>query len=319
MKRVLLKDIAQKAGCSLPQASRALNGKPNVAPEIRAAVLRIARKLNYRNRANRHKPNIALLKKGTMAYYTGVFIYGIEKKLSKQNWTCQIVDELFINSVNDYFFDGVIAFPWGDYLAKLWPKLKSLPLIVVNDYGSSMNNICSIDPDFADEAKQVLGHLYSLGHRKIARIRIIEKEKFSQRYQERGENEYYEAASEFGRDFMIECINWNYNVNWTERLNELFPRGITAIIMVHQHYAPQIVSSIRKTGLHIPEDISLITEAVPCFSASADQTTFQLDAEKISQAAITQLTRLIRGKQVPLSVKVPSLFTVRGSTGPVSR
>jgi len=319
MKKVLLTDIVEKTGCSPAQISRALNGKPNVAPEVRATVLRVARELNYRNRANRHKPHIALLKKGAMSYYTGNLIYSIENVLNELDWSCQVVDQLHIGSINEYFFDGVIAYPWGDYLAKQWPNLRNIPLVIVNDYGSVMDNICSIDPDFTDEANRVLSHLYELGHRKIARIRVIGEDEFTRRYRLRGENEYNTAARAW-KGLTVECLHWDWKKaeHWPENLKELFRRGITAIIMVHPYYAAKITSDIQMAGYRIPEDVSLITEEVPCFSPYAlpAQTTLQPDIEKTARTSIEYLRRLMHGEPVPTSVKVPNVFTIRDSTGP---
>lgn len=46
MRRIMLKDIAAELDISISQVSRALNQKGEVAPEIRAKVLELARKMN---------------------------------------------------------------------------------------------------------------------------------------------------------------------------------------------------------------------------------------------------------------------------------
>ena len=47
-KRVTVTDIAKEAGVSLKTASRALNNSPHVRKEKREAVLRAAKKFNFR-------------------------------------------------------------------------------------------------------------------------------------------------------------------------------------------------------------------------------------------------------------------------------
>ena len=54
MRRIMLKDIAAELDISISQVSRALNQKGEVAPEIRAKVLELARKMNYKNLSVRH-------------------------------------------------------------------------------------------------------------------------------------------------------------------------------------------------------------------------------------------------------------------------
>ena len=61
MRRIMLKDIAAELDISISQVSRALNQKGEVAPEIRAKVLELARKMNYKNLSVRHKRTIAVI------------------------------------------------------------------------------------------------------------------------------------------------------------------------------------------------------------------------------------------------------------------
>lgn len=61
VRKTTLRDIAANLGISISQASRALNRKPDVAPEIREKVLALAKKLNYRNTSGKHVKTIGVL------------------------------------------------------------------------------------------------------------------------------------------------------------------------------------------------------------------------------------------------------------------
>lgn len=67
---VTIKDVAKEAGVSISTASYALNNRPNVHPETRERILRVAEKLNYYPNANAR--NLKTKKTGNI----GVFIYG---------------------------------------------------------------------------------------------------------------------------------------------------------------------------------------------------------------------------------------------------
>ena len=60
-RKTTLRDIAGELGISISQASRALNRKPDVAPEIRAKVLALANQRNYRNISGKHTKTIGVL------------------------------------------------------------------------------------------------------------------------------------------------------------------------------------------------------------------------------------------------------------------
>ena len=61
MKKILLKDIAETLGLSISQVSRALNHQGYVSGDTRNQVMRMAKKMKYRNLSNRHKKKIAVL------------------------------------------------------------------------------------------------------------------------------------------------------------------------------------------------------------------------------------------------------------------
>ena len=48
MKHVTMRDVAREAGVSVNTVSRALSGKPDVSPDTRARVLKVAERLGYR-------------------------------------------------------------------------------------------------------------------------------------------------------------------------------------------------------------------------------------------------------------------------------
>ena len=61
IRKTTLRDIATALGISISQAARALNRKPDVAPEIRERVIALTKKLNYRNTSGKHTKTIGVL------------------------------------------------------------------------------------------------------------------------------------------------------------------------------------------------------------------------------------------------------------------
>ena len=61
MKKTLLKDIAETLGLSTSQVSRALRLQEYVSDDTRDRVLRMAKKMKYRNLSIRHRKRIVVL------------------------------------------------------------------------------------------------------------------------------------------------------------------------------------------------------------------------------------------------------------------
>lgn len=318
--KVLLSDLAWEANCSVAQASRAINGKPFVAPEIRERVRAAALKLNYRNTAHRHVPNIAILKHWPMGFFSSAVITAVEEALHEQNWTWQIVDVENIENIREFFHDGIISVTSTDHIIKQATWLMNFPLITINFYGNAMENICSIDPDSNEEARLVLEHLTGLGHRRIARIKYTLQE-YSERYQHRGDNEFLAMAKLFGIDHEVGNFLYYDDCNLDDVVSRVIAAGYTAIFMIHQRLAVAIASSLQRLGIRVPEEISLITYEISGVTEylHPPHTTLDFNYVELARMTVKQLKRRMKGETVPVKFNCPVKFTIRESTGPCRR
>lgn len=319
-RKITLADLARAADCSESQASRAFSGKPDVAPELRAKVLEEARRLNYRNLARNHHPRIALLTGG----FNGLFAMKLLNALSEEGVRlrchCLAVDNHHLEIINEYFFDGVIAIGYDDYIAKHWGALSALPLVLVNGYGLVLENICSIDPDPLDDNLLALRHFAELGHRRIARVCGVPEGR-SERGRHRGGGEFDQAAAQLG---LTEAENVEFPIDTPldEVIPPLLDRGVTAILMIHQHLAVAAADCIRRSGRAIPRDVSLITYELEWISEflNPPHTTLNFDFAELARRAFAELKLRISDRELPVenSIHVPNILTIRASTAPKS-
>ena len=169
MRRIMLKDIAAELDISISQVSRALNQKGEVAPEIRAKVLELARKMNYKNLSVRHKRTIAVIV-SWFSEFNDELLNEILIRTKRRGWRSVVIPYQNIELLNDQFFDGAIMIS-GERIAMKWHERYSIPLVVINNFGSALNHICSVFPDADGEVRAAMEHLIALGHTRIARIR----------------------------------------------------------------------------------------------------------------------------------------------------
>ncbi|OQA85417.1 MAG: DNA-binding transcriptional repressor MalI [Lentisphaerae bacterium ADurb.Bin242] len=300
MAKIVLRDVATCAGCSVTQASMALRDMPRVAPETRNRVREAARKLGYRQSTGR----IAL---------TGG-LYGMAmKKLRAAGF-----EPVFMNPFDpccESLFDGVLHIGYNDLCAREWAEKCRLPLVTVNDYGNPMENISSFLPDASLEMSLCVGHLAGSGHRRIARLCF--KDPGGPRYQLRGEAEFYKAGA--ARGFPPESLlNIHYSGGVPElkhAIGKALKFKATGFIVIYNDPSYDIRSIFHEYGKCIPEDVSLIVLEESLYPAKFGLTGYTIDWEALIDKAIRKLLTAIGRTVEPEQVLVPGGLIVRRSTG----
>lgn len=312
MKKTLLKDIAEKLGVSISQASRALNDREHVAPELRRKAVQLAKSMNYRNMSWKHRKRIAVLVNSFSDFNIALF-NEIRKEARKIRCDIAIIPIENINQLNDQIYDGAFIISCSS-VQVYWNEKFRIPLVVINHYGDPIECISSIFPDADQEVRTAMEHLIALGHRKIARIRF--RGTFStQQEQQRGVKELCRIAEKYQlRDPIRNVCVRNYDEGIREVL-DLADRGYTAFLVVMSDWTPKLLQSLRETGRKVPRDISLITYECE-LSASQDPplTTLQYDYARIVRIAFNQLFREMKNTRDYSQIMVPCKLILRSST-----
>ena len=317
MKKVTMEDVAREAGCSRAQVSRMLSGKSYVAEELRMRIQAALKRMNYRNRANRHRIRLAIIVKEAIGLFLYRLLDALMKDILRRKWECCIIPEQNKTLVSERFYDGAVCSVYAREWARKWAEERGMPLVMLNSYGTTFDNICTIDPDTYDESRRVLEHLKSLGHRRIARIHFCAEKKLP-----RGGDAFLEAASDLN---LAEVRNFSINetkVCLKDTIRPILEQGFTALFMIHQHLAVRAAKTIQDAGFRIPEDVSLITYENPGISEylTPPHTTLDFDYSAIAKRALDELRLRILGKEGTGGViPVPNKLIVRGSTGPARR
>ncbi|MDR0931982.1 MAG: LacI family transcriptional regulator [Victivallales bacterium] len=309
--KVLLKDLAAAEGISLSQVSRALRQQSGVAPEIRERLLKRAREMNYRNCSSHHVNKIAVLYDGLSNFISLVSL--LEREVAAKGWKMFAVSCDNVEVLSELFADGIFFLGYNKLSSKLPDIIKSSAVVAINDYPDTLEHIGSVLPDADGESEIALQHLFSLGHRKIARLRL-ESPGESLRWENRGLKRFYEVAEEYGiRDSVIYERYREDSID--ECIGNLLKSGITAIIDVN-HEPAHLLYTLRKYGKRIPEDISLITYENPNQSRwqHPTLTTLAFDTEAIVRNAIRLMGASLRQQDVE-SVIIPTKLIIRESTG----
>ncbi len=312
VRKTTLRDIAANLGISISQASRALNRKPDVAPEIREKVLALAKKLNYRNTSGKHVKTIGVLVPW-FQYSFDAFVDEIITQTRQRKLHMIIFPRNDVPALDSQLIDGALAV--GERISSEWGRQHNIPLVVINNFGWVLDHVNSVVPDADGESRQALEHLVALGHRKIARLRGPVA---TDRERNRGLDAFYRAAELYGIRESVRNICANTPEEMETYLRSLLDEGFTAFILIPIEWISRCTKTIRDCGREIPRDVSLIVyeeDAVTPFQ-SPPLTAFAINYAELVRNALDQLLLEINGEKGESQIVVPTRLILRDSTGP---
>jgi LacI family transcriptional regulator, repressor for deo operon, udp, cdd, tsx, nupC, and nupG len=326
-----IQEVALSAGVSAATVSRALAGKPGVSDRVRAKVVQIASDLDYSisksaaSLTTGRTLTIGLITPDVSRWYFGHLVAAIEKKLSEAGYDILLYDIGSGESRGRFFakmplrkrVDAVVALliP-NDHEATVLQSLR-VPVAIL---GASRPGFASLGANDVLTAATAVRHLINLGHQKIGMIGAgnTPEDLVSPRERRAG---YLLALSEAGIDFDPQLEqNGDYTALGGERAMDLLlaaPTRPTAVFAQSDEMAIGAMKSIRRHGLSIPTDISIIGIDDHELSDAVGLTTLAQPladhGSEIARAILGQLSE--PGVEVP-RIELPTRLIVRETTGP---
>jgi LacI family transcriptional regulator len=342
-KRPTLKDVAKAASVSTTTASMAINGKgtSKIPLSTRQRVQEAAAALQFRphgvaralKRQRAHvlgvvctlNPFVEMAHHAfEQALLSALFYRTLESGYNPMIYGAPAVDGP--DAGNDLFpryADGrsdafILLYPKPDSpLLSCLPQL-GLPVISIC---CRVNGACWVDSDHVAGIRAALTHLIDLGHRRIVylvntdvdRIKHARAAAFRETLHERGFSEH---------EIQIIAYDWNDSGS-EERMLRLFdePESPTALLTWNDYAADEVYKSLRKRGLHIPEDVSIIGfDDIPSARTAAPPlTTVRQDVMQMAGTAVDLALRMLTtNSESPSACEIvcPVELIVRQSTAP---
>lgn len=315
-KRVTVTDIAKEAGVSLKTASRALNNSPHVREEKREAVLKAAKKFNFR-------PNISARQLASNRSYVITHFYdnlntdylskiytGMQQACHKNGYyaVAEAMDcskKKFIQQTLEYVstfnIDGLILSPpLCDDAALIFAlKKQGIKMVLISPQETS-------DEDyfvFVDEEKsafEITDHLINIGHEHIAFLGGLKSHKAATDRQKGfvAAMKHYELTASRKNiksgDFTMQSGHDAY-VDIMKKLPEA-----TAIFAANDEMAMGVIMAALNDGKKIPEEIAVAGYDNIRFSSLfwPSLTTVSTPVIEMADYATGLLIRLISGETV---------------------
>ncbi len=312
--KTTMKDIAELAGVSRTTVSRVLSGnykKIRISSKTAEKVLRISRAQDFqpddlaKSLQSRKTKTIGVIVPDITNPFFAEIARSAEKYLDAKNYLmilCNTDEQLdteakCINLLLAKRVEGMIICPSGfedGNFARL--NKKEFPFVFIDRYVRGLN--CSyVVSDNYNGAKQAVQYFIERGHRRIGFLGGRE-DSSSNRDRKKG---YYDALSENKIKYFPELeLNLGFDRESGEKGMELFLKlknKPTAVFAANNFLGLGAVLSIRKNGLNIPADISLLEFDETDLSRYGEPaiTSVNQNAKNIGEKAAEIILKIIGG------------------------
>jgi DNA-binding LacI/PurR family transcriptional regulator len=326
-----LAEVAQKVGVSEATVSRVLNGKPGVSDSTREAVLTALDVLGYERptqlRGDRARliglvlpelqnpifPALAEVIGGALAQrgFTPVLCTRTAGGLSEADY----VDMLLEQHASGVVFAGghyaELAAPHDHY--RLLHR-RGIPVVLVNAAIENLDFPC-VSTDDTIAAAQAFRHLVSLGHERLGLVVGPEDHMPSRRklaaFTQHAEQTGMAVAPVEHALFSLE--------GGQAAASRILRLGVTGIICASDVLALGAIRAVRRAGLSVPADVSVVGFDDSAWLNSTDPplTTLRQPIEAMGKAAVALLvSQMESASAYPEELLFAPELVVRGSTGP---
>lgn len=328
-----IRDVAKAAGVSIGTASRVINNKQTVRPEIRTRVQHAIDTLGYRpnavaqsmRRRTTHmvgciirEINIPSLAAFVRAAHDVLDDAGFSLLLSNSEGRHDREREL-LNRLNSQQSDGIMLGPYSPIDEKFDRFLRSLdaPIVLVDRDEPKWAD--AVMADHCSASLEATSRLIALGHRRIVLL-TGEPVIYPARERVRGYREAFAAAGLPVDDSLIRATSFVATEGFRHASSLLAGEDPpTAIIAGGIDMLPGVLRAIRVRGLSIPDDLSVVgvgdSELAQLYTPAISVERWD-QAEIGATAAQLLLNRMAGNRDAPPEhVLLPSEFIQRASIG----
>jgi LacI family transcriptional regulator len=317
-----LKDIAAVVGVSMQTVSYALNGTGSVSEELRGRVREIARKMGYRpNRSAKamrtgRSNTIGLVITDMSNPFYAELAQEVERAAASARFAVLLIDAQGdqvaspetierIETLPSHPVDGVIS-------TVMFKSIMSLNVPVVI-FGGPVPRHDSVGMDDTTDQIVLIEHLLALGHRRFALVNSPRPGGVGPRREVSLDRISQDAA-----------VLWEYTTPPDERADDdvlpyLERREATAIVCSNDTVAISVQSQLRKLGISVPDEVSVVGYDGIAWGAIATPgiTTMRMPFPSIGQAAVQLLNdRLQTPSRRAKSIRFHATLVERESTAP---
>jgi LacI family transcriptional regulator len=332
--QITIRDLALKLNISISTVSRALRNAPDVNPETKEAILKMAHQLNYE--PNRVAQSLRSNKTNTLGvivpeialHFFSTSISGMQKFAAEQGYSIMITQSLesFTTEKNNLQMlmasrvDGLIISLSSettnvDHLRKILQK--KTPIIMFDRVSEELD-VSKVTVDDQDGVFKATSHLIKTGCKRIAFLGGPETLYIS----EQRKQGYLDACREYNipvnEELIVHCKDLQLDsINGAKKLLNL-PERPDAIFCLNDPIAVTTMQLVKEKGIRIPDELSIIgfTDEPASRYIEPSLTTVAQPAFELGQEAAKLFFDQIRDREnfEPVTKVVPTKLIIRNST-----
>ncbi|WP_343225429.1 LacI family DNA-binding transcriptional regulator [Lysobacter enzymogenes] len=334
--RVRIEDVAEVAGVSMKTVSRVLNQEPNVSEETRKRVEAAARKLQYRpnpsarSLAGQRSFLVALLYDNPSSNYLMEVQAGMLDACNSQHYNLMLApvtytDKKLVAHVDEIVqrsrADGLVLTPPLTDHPGLMKRLGQLGIPYANISPKLRGERIGVVLDEERAVRELMAHLVSLGHRRIAHIKGHPEHGASQ-WRLNGYRDGLAAAGiEFDPQLVAEGdFHYDTGAICAQRLL-LMDDPPTAIFAANDDMAAGTIRTASEMGLSIPGDVSVcgFDDTPLSRQIYPPLTTVRQPTREMGRLATHELFKRIKAPDAGQLILAPYELQLRKSTGAVGK
>ena len=326
-----IKEVAEEAGVSTATVSRALRGFQHVNDETRAKIMAAAEKLNY--------PIAPVQSKGTLGrtnsigvvapyisrWYFAQVISGAEQALREAGFDLLLYnfsqmkgrERLFQHQHLKGRVDALIVISLPPTEEEFDSMLNlGVPVSLVGMHHEGCSSVAIDDVAATRTATQ---HLVNQGHKRIGLMSGRPDDPFNFSVPQDRRKGFMQVLAENGLEWdPSREVHGDFTINTASRaMDDLLarPNRPTAILCESDEMAFGAMQAVRRHGLKVPDDISIVGFDGHEMAEYSDLTTIEQPTQLMGEmAAWSIMERLRKPSVAPKSMILPTTLVVRNST-----
>jgi LacI family transcriptional regulator len=332
--RSTIREVANAAGVSIATVSRVLNGRPDVAPATREAVLRAVR--DQRFTTNRSARALSGGKTGLVGvtlpsveqWYFAEILGGAAEALYDQDMRVVLSPTQHLHdralTLLDRLMHGttdgaVLMLPEETNVELKALQRLGYPFVIVDPREPLDEGVPSVSAANAFGARVATQHLLALGHRRIAAITGV-TDWLASVERLNGYQAAHAAAGVLAAPELVAEGDFSMETGEAVAARLLaLDDPPTAIFAFNDNMAIGVLRAARAHGVRVPEELSVVgfddTEQSALVSPAL--TTVRQPLAEMGRMAVSLLLRLLENQRLEgLSVELATRLVVRDSTAP---
>lgn len=324
-----IRDIANKLGIAVSTVSKGLNGASDISTDMRQLVLDTAVEMGYESKKMKTSGTrkvcifIENMDYENIEQFGYDIIVGFKLSAARRHWDVTVIP-MNLNIQTQEKYDTYMlkngysgAFLLGFTLHDDWVKQLSkttVPTVLLDNYIERNNCVGYVGTDSSEGIDLAVKHLATLGHTKVAFLNGSKNSMVSeQRHQS-----FLASMAKHNLPIDENLIEYGYYVPdcAKDHVPGFIKNGATAIMCASDLIALGVMTELRKLGLNVPEDISVIGfDDLPITAEITPKlTTIRQDRTDLGKSAFLLLDGLIHNVTIS-KILLRAKYIRRDSTG----